>query len=304
MVCLGAFTVCWGHEITDHLRGLWFYFDKRFAHLKKLKIAFVLSFWTAQTPPSQNFWQLLESLGIPREKFLLIDKPTRFARVFVPDACFGMVDKKYCYTQEFVNLINRLPNLQPPENVNIEKVYFSRLAFQSPKDFNEIELENLFYNQGFSIIYPEQLDFLSQLAILQNCTIFAATDGSIAHNSLFLKPGTRTIICRKTRHFTAHQIIINHLKNLDVTYIDAAFSPFAKWRKVWEAGPFFLYETKALRRFFGLPPKHFPFLKFLKYFCVNLPAFLNNELLVWTHPIRGKLKLGTHLRHFLKIFKR
>lgn len=288
------------------MRGLWFYFDERFAHLKKLKIAFALSFWTANTPPSENFWLLLESLGIPCEQFLLIDKPTRFARVFVPDASFGAVDKKHKthrYTQEFVNLINRLAPLPPPSNLNIEKVYFSRMAFQSPKDFNEIAVENMFKNQGFTIIYPEKLNFLKALAILQNCTVFAATDGSIAHNSLFLKPGTRTIICRKSRHFTEHQIIINHLKKLDVTYIDAAFSPLADWRAVWAAGPFFLYETKALCRFFGLQPKPFPFLKFLNYLRLNLPAFLNNEWLVWTHPIRAKLKIGTRLRHFLKIFR-
>ena len=60
------------------------------------------------------------------------------------------------YTKEYLNLLNHLPNLKPPKNLNIEKVYFSRTKFLNPtkyfgfRDYNEIEVENIFKNQGLT----------------------------------------------------------------------------------------------------------------------------------------------------------
>ncbi len=205
------------------------------------------------------------------------------------------------YTIEYLNLLNQLPQLPAPKNLNIEKVYFSRVAFQLRKDCNEQDVENCFKKQGFTIIYPEKLDFLTALAILQNCKVFAATDGSIAHNLIFCKNKITAIICRKSRNFTGYQITINNLKEANVFYIDTAFSPFADWNKGWVGGPFFLYETKYLRRYFGLPPKKiFPFWKFFKY-CL---FFVDSQFFVWSHPLRAKLQIGTRLRKLFKIPKR
>ena len=245
---------------------------------------------------------MLAALGIPREKFYLLQKTTRFKRVFVPDPSFfyDVHLKKLYYTKEFVDLFNHLPQLKAPEDLNIEKIYLSRTAFENKRDCNEKAVENRFKRQGFTIIYPEKLDFLSALAILQNCKVFAATDGSIAHNFLFCKPQTTAIILRKTRHFTEYQLAIHQIKNAKAIYIDVGFSPFLYARhgkEDWFGGPFFLYETKYLRRFFNLPAKKiFPFFKFLKYFLF----FVDTQFLVWSHPLRGKLKLGTRIRSLFK----
>lgn len=251
-------------------------------------------------PPSDNFFTLLETIGIPKNKLHFIKTPTIFSKVFVPDECFfsDFYAKKRFYTKEYLNLLNRLPQLPAPKNLNVEKVYFSRLAFQIKKDCNEKDIENCFKEQGFTIIYPKQLNFLDELAILQHCKIFAATEGSIAHNLIFCQNGITTIICRKiTGYFAEHQMLINQLKNANVTYIDVGFSPFLYRKNDWYSGPYFLYKTKELRRFFYLPPqKIFPFWKFFKYFMF----YIDHKYFIWTHPIRRKLKIGTHLRQLLK----
>lgn len=298
VVYIGILGAVWGHEITDHLGLFWYYFSSQHQALKNLKIVFTDHPAPHAAVPIKNFWALLETIGIPREQFHLLETPTRFARIHVPDPSFVSNEdfKKCYYTPEYLALLKRLPQLPAPPDINLEKIYLSRIAFNSLKDFNEKDIEKLFQKQGFTIIYPERLDFLTELAILQNCKLFASTDGSIAHNLLFCKDGTPAIICRKSRHFTVHQLLTNVLKNLNVTYIDAAFSTFLYRKNEWWDGPFFLYESNALRRFFGLPPKRFPFGKFFKYFLY----YLNNTYLVWTHPIRAKLKIGTRLRRFLK----
>lgn len=305
VVFIDTFGACWGHCITDHLRRLWFYFSKEHAALKNLKFIFIDSQWPRSVLTLDNFWAMLQTLGIAREKFHLLCKPTRFACVFVPDPCFFYdvhLNHLY-YTKEFLDFFNKLPQLKPPPNLNIEKIYLSRTAFKNRRDCNEKDVENCFKNQGFTIIYPEKLDFLTELSILQNCKVFATTDGSIAHNFLFCQPKTTSIICRKTRHATEYQMAIHSFKNANVFYIDVGFSPFLYARHGkddWWGGPFFLYETKYLRRFFNLPlKKTFPFLKFFKYFLF----FIDTKFLVWTHHLRGKLKIGTKIRQLLNKIK-
>lgn len=39
------------------------------------------------------------------------------------------------------------------------------------------------------IIYPERLPLVVQIGIMQQCRYLASTEGSIAHLSLFCKPG-------------------------------------------------------------------------------------------------------------------
>ncbi len=296
MVFVGHFLSVWGHEITDNLKHFWFYFDERFSFLKNLKFVYLLDY--AHLPPSANFLTLLKTIGIPPEKLEIIQTPTQFKKVYIPDECFicDLHLNLRRYTKEYLNLLKRLPKLSPPM-FNIQKVYFSRTQYHSPKDFNEITIEKRFKKEGFTIIYPEKIDFLIELSILQNCEIFASTTGSVAHNIIFCRCAKVALFLRKYRDLNSYQSASNAIgscftKDLNIIYIDSAlFFNFPKLR-------YFLYETPALRRFFNLPKKLFPFFKYLLFL---LWVFDSKFLYKWTLPIRIKLKLRTRLRKILKI---
>ncbi len=305
-VFIGLFTGIWGHEITDHLKHLWFYFDENYAHLKHLKFVYSLMF--APLDASCNYFELLKMLGIEKTQCLRIDCPTEFKTLYVPEECF--FHNPAGYTQEFLNIFQHLPDLPQPQQP-APKIYLSRTKLNSWKDFNEIEVENLFKNQGFTILYPEQLSFSAQLRYFQHAQIFAATDGSIAHNLLFCKPNTTALILRKCRFFTGYQIIINQIKQAQTIYLDASCSPLANRNKTkWAEGIFFLYQSKALRRYFGLKPKMFPVVAFLKAHYAVFRSFNRHELchfidhifLGFTHPLRAKLQLGTRLKKIKSFF--
>ncbi len=322
VIFIGAFVPVWGHEITDNLKHLWFYFDKKFSHLKNHKFAYV-DFIDGKKS-SQNFWELLKTLELPLSQFLCVEKPTQFAKVLVPDECFlcdlnipacpslandnmDVMKFQRRFTKEYLNVLNHFPIISSKKN--IQKVYFSRAAFYSQKDFNEKEIEIFFKNQGFNIIYPEKNTFLENLAILQNCEIFASTDGSIAHNALFCKKAKQIIILRKCRYFSTYQCAANIIAQqnnpqTEIVYIDAAFSPLANISKSWWSGPFFLYVSNNLRHFFNLPPKSFPILQFCKCLMMDwpksLPFYIDHKFLACTHPLRAKWQLGTKLRRFFK----
>ncbi len=267
VVFVGLFSAVWGHEITDHLKHFWFYFDKRFAHLTNLPFVFAM-LWENKMP-SDNFFQLLNTIGIPKEKLRFISRPTQFKEIYIPDECF-FYDPKECacrYTQEYANFFNKI-KYPPPPPESMNKIYFSRLSFskqKNQKDFNEESLEQFFLKQCFKIIHPETLPLLEQIAYLKNAKVFATTDGSIAHNLLFCNDGIQTIICRKSHHFAIHQMPLNYLKKAQVIYIDCGFSPRENFKKEWWTGPFFLYVNNDLRRFFKLPWQAFPFLQFFKF---------------------------------------
>ncbi len=306
VVYVGFWLGCWGHEITDHLRYFWVFFNQHYAHLKNLKWVYAPT--TLCTKPNENFLSYLKSLHLPIENLMAVTQATEFKTIILPDECFWNENNFGFYTPEFLAILARLPPMPAPL-FDVEKVYFSRLNFQSEKDFNEESLKNYFEKHGFHIVYPEKITFLQELAILQHCRIFAATDGSICHNLIFANPQT-ALILRKCRHSTGYQISINKMKtNTNIVYIDVGFSPFADYfKKEWNLGPFFVYESSFLRAYFGEKKGIFPFFKFVQ-FCFRQSknkirqwnwTYIDHTFLAWTHSWRAKLKLGSRLRKMFK----
>lgn len=315
VVFVGSFTGCWGHEITDHLKHLWFYFDERFQHLKNLPFIWTPLF---STFPSDNFFEMVELMGIPKEKFVCVSQPTFLNQVYVPDSCFVRDIQFKCnrYTREYQNLFQRLPKIENLNNFknnlnnlnNFKKIYLSRTKMnQIGKDFNEIDLENLFKQQGFSIVYPEKISFKEALFLYQNCHTFAATDGSIGHNVLFCQNVKNVLILRKCKQFTDYQMAANSfVQNFaHIYFIDVGFSPLSDLKKGWWGGPFFLYQSFYLRSYFHLKPKMFPYFKFIKYilFCYRSYfsfSFYFKKLNLFYHFLRGKLKVRARFQKIKK----
>lgn len=310
VVFVGLFTGTWGHEITDHLKHLWLYFDEHYAHLKNLRWVYSCVFGNTQI--SNYYWTMLKSMGI-NKKLERITGATQFKSIFVPDDSifFDQTKGIYQITPTYFSMIKRIAKQPLPENPqHFQKVYFSRVRFESVdkvKDFNEAALENVFKNQGFTIIYPDELDFLTEVQILQHCKVFAATEGSIAHNLLFCQEGTTAIILKKCRQLAIHQMPINAIQKAKVYFINAGFSPLADYSAFWFGGPFFMYQTKELSRFFHLNYPGFPYFKFCQYilrFCLyRLRQFwfkIDHRYFALTHPLRAQLKIGTKIKNVLK----
>ena len=307
VVFVGSFYSAWGHAFTDHLKHFWFYFNEHYSHLKHLQFIYVVIDVLAK--PYPHFFEMLKMMGIPIEQMQEITSPCQFKRVYVPDECFFCdmhLNHARRYTPEYLQMAARLPTMPAPKNC--QKVYFSRTKFVLWKDFNEMTLENYFKKQGFTIIHPEKLHFQEELAILQHCQIFAATDGSIAHNLFFCQNVQTALILRKCRQITSHQITINSLKpDANIVYIDASFSPFANRSREWHNGPFFMYESNFLRAYFNEAPKMFPFWQFLKFLKWIYRAYFSfsyydHRFLGFTHSFRAKLKIGTKVKQIKNYF--
>ena len=115
---------------------------------------------------------------------------------------------------------------------------------------------------GYKIVVPEAYSVIEQIQMVQHCTHFASTEGSVSHLSLFCQPGTDVAIVNKARYLNFHQVLINEFADLNVTYIEANHSSRANPEYPWW-GPFYLYINRYMEGFVHHPILHLPYwLKF------------------------------------------
>ena len=206
-------TVIWGGVLFDHfghflcesLNRLWY--AAQYPE-KKYPVVFICE---KARKISSSVRSLLELLGISDDRLILIDRPTRFARIIVPEQSSVLTG---FYTKEFV-----LPFQKMATEIEAEpfkKVYFSRRKFKGGiKIFGEDKLERVFKANGYKVVYPERLSLKEQIAYVKGAKEMACVMGSAAHLSLFAAPKTKLIVLERTEHINKEQILINQAMELD-----------------------------------------------------------------------------------------
>ena len=194
-----------GHFLTESLNRLWYVID----HPEKAyPVVFVCE---KDRAISASVRSLLALLGISGNRLILNDKPTRYAKIIVPETSSVLTG---FYTKEFVS-----PYREMAKGIDakpFDKVYFSRRKFHGGiKIYGEDKLENVFKKAGYKIVYPEQIDLKDQIAYVKGAKEIACVMGSAAHLSLFAAPHTKLIVLERTEHINREQILINQAMELD-----------------------------------------------------------------------------------------
>jgi len=266
VVYLGMFYSCWGHAITDNLKHLWFLGDEAAdGRIKRLKFIYTTTHIGPVLP--ENFLRLLQVLGFDPGRIVRIERPTRFRRVYVPDPCFGPITSgtPYRYTREYGRMVSSvIAAVAAGEGSPGRSVYFTRTGWGLDRAEGESRIEKVFRDLGYEIVHPERLTFEEMVRLLARVRNFASTDGSCAHNALFLPEGARAIVIRKAKYCNFYQAIIGQVRHLDTVYVDANRSDMLHDDNVPAFGPFFLYVNERLAAFAGIRP-HFPRFAYLVY---------------------------------------
>lgn len=261
---LGCFFWLYGHMITDGLKNLWHFVGRKDIDYKKVV-------YIADNPPTAAAKEMFSLLGIDISAIRRVTKRTRFRSVSVPDACFlnysdggrGHIFWSRQYRAVIDAIIDGAVGACPPKP-GFDKIYFTRTGLGGYKDYNEESIERELRRLGFKIISPEKLPMKEQISLMQSCSVFAATEGSISHSAMFCREGTTAVLLRKALQVNAYSHCINQLRGLDAVYIDCHLSILTS-AKDWYAGPFFVYPNKFFCEYFGLERKIFPFRDFKKY---------------------------------------
>ena len=196
-----------------------------------------------------NYRELLRVLGI-LDKVLIINKPTKFRKIIVPERCFKRMES---YSDNFGKLldtiIHNVIRSDDCKKTYPSNVYLSRGRLY-PKD-NLIEygmeaMDNYFANNGYKILYPEQLSLQELICYLYHADICASESGSTAHNFLFAPADSKIVIIERQVWTNEFQCDFDVIKNFNTTYVDAYYALYPVYAA---GGPYLLYYTPQLDAF-------------------------------------------------------
>lgn len=241
VVFCGWYVNHWGHFLVDTVIRLW--------HRPEDVDGFVFIVnENEDLRIAGNFKRFFELLGIPLEKVILVNCPTRFKKVIVPQSSYS---RSEYYSDEYINLFQTV-SVAALETIGrkkpFEKIFFSRAALRKAKmhEFNINEVDSFFEKNGYKIIYPEKITLDEMIFYLQGCKVCAAVSGTLPHNILFAQNGKKIIISERNVVNNEIQVDVNIIKDLNVVYIDSSVGVFPV---DVSSGPFILGYTEFMDRF-------------------------------------------------------
>ena len=228
VIYLGMFAKTWGHCITDNISRLWFLKSEFMEQFKNCPIVYLLC--TKDSAFSlerhKSFRRLLEILEIDIDRLKLIEQPTQFEKIILPNQSFYLHWKDgRQFTKEYREMIDCVRNfaLKNRTPTSTKKIYY----FHGARQFGEQYLAEYFRSKGYEIIRPERLTLDEQLNLLINAESFASTIGSCSHNSVFLRDGTETILIpRAAEAASGYQMTLDRVNPLNINYVDSTLSLF------------------------------------------------------------------------------
>lgn len=184
-----------GHMLCEGLSRTWGGITKE---TKDLKVAFLLHNFH---PTRKFFFEILDACGITEERRIIVESPTQFKEVLVPDET-QFLCSNFGYRKEIQPVINTITeNCNKTVDPNLpKKIYLSRSHFEIHNCIGEEYFDNFFKENGFSIIHPEELTFEQQVKLFSNADIIAGTNGSIILNSMFMKKGASLIVLNRSSY--------------------------------------------------------------------------------------------------------
>lgn len=244
VIWFGYFYSHWGHFIIELTGRMWFLLN----NYNGQKIIYI----------SQDgdefrgvFLEFMSYLGVPEEKILKIEKPTRFSKIIIPD----YAATEYYYSDKYIDLINKViiesnyENCDFPQN---QDIYLSRkkVGDSKIKDFGEAEIERQFLENRFVSVSPEKLSLREQISLWNKAKNIVCINGTLPLNIVFNREKINLIVLNKTNIVHEALISIHEIFNKsNMTYIDVFYDKYKGLTKNIGVGPFFLYRSPKLNKF-------------------------------------------------------
>lgn len=108
---------------------------------------------------------------------------------------------KTIMSAHFTKILRELPlsENEGPDRVYISRSNWRRSTPNSRSLENRDNVEVMFREAGYTIVYPEQLSIMQQILLFRGVKILAGEAGSGLHNSVFMQNGTHVICIQSGR---------------------------------------------------------------------------------------------------------
>ena len=236
----------WGHFLIDFMTRVWYpaLYDPR------KKILYVAN---KKDVIEGNFAELLDLMGIPKERLIKVSVPTAFKSITIPEISY---QKAAFYFREFtLNFNKAIINVIPSMPALAErKIYFSRLNLSEAKnkEVGEKFIENAFKEVGFEVIHPETLSVSEQIKIWNTASEIACLNGTIPLNiPLCNNKNLKLIVLNKSSRLHENLLWFEAVFDFSITYVDVYDPLLTKGERSLGKGPFIMFVTKELCSYFS-----------------------------------------------------
>lgn len=163
-----------GHMIAD--------FGMRIATSSRLDSATPLIFSIWATPgaePPPFFWQIIGHLGVDRRRVMLVDRPTRFARLDV----VAQAERRFGGgpSRRHLELMDRIAAPPAPPERDLDCVFVSRARWPMGRFAGEAYIDEVFAAAGVAVMHPETMDLAAQLQFYRRARRLIFSEGSALH---------------------------------------------------------------------------------------------------------------------------
>jgi hypothetical protein len=211
-----------GHFLTESLARTWF--------LEQLDPSVRVVFHhkgRAQRPPEGWALRILELFGVPRDRILVLDAPTRVRRMFVPEPLFAprstAQDHKVRAHQEMIRPYRTVASrIADAVKSSEQPVYLSRRLLSSGQRpiVGESELEGVLRENGFRIAHPQRMTIEDQIKLVNEHTDIFSSTGSAAHNVLFALQSPRLHLLTNEDRFSPNFFLFSAIAGAPTTFVN------------------------------------------------------------------------------------
>ncbi|MBA3414141.1 MAG: glycosyltransferase family 61 protein [Chloroflexia bacterium] len=214
VVYLGPLFNHYGRLLLESLARVWFLAEAD----PSVRVVFD---YTNAAERTQAPWALriLDAFGIPAERLLVLDTPTRLRRVMIPEALFEQGNAAHeAMVRPFREVAARVAD---GVDRTEQPVYLSRRLLTSLQRpiVGEEELEDVLRENGFLVVYPETMDFADQVRLFNRHVHVVSSVDCAAHTLLFAR--TRPELHLLTiEHTASNYFLCSALAEAPTTFVN------------------------------------------------------------------------------------
>ena len=214
VIYCGYWVKQWGHFLVESVARLWYALEST------EKLIFVTDYG-CESQFYGNYKEFLQLLGV-YDRIEVISKPTKFREVLVPQ--LGYKWRAY-YSDQYRSIFSRIAgNVDTPDGWRpADKIFLSRSKLKNinKKEYGYDMLDSYFARNGYQIVHPQDISLSELIRLLKHCSECASISGTLPHNMLFAADRSNLTIVERNVLNNEIQVDVNHIKQLNVTYIDA-----------------------------------------------------------------------------------
>ena len=175
--------------------------------------------------------EFLDALGISEDRIIVIEKPTQFKKMIVPDQ--SAIPLNYCFpydfTSGFIKPFQHITKRLAPGKY--KKIYLTKSKATKNNIIGEEYFIDFFEKKGFKIIHPEDHTVKEKAELMYGADEVVTIDGTSSLFTVFCKPSVRlTVLTRRTECWNTPQQLINEalgikeffLVNISGSFLDSS----------------------------------------------------------------------------------